>query len=90
MAITGCELVKCPFWINDECTYQGDGCYCANLQLLRELQELAQRKHELWEEDVRGYGLTWREDSLAQEYQRLEDRVWEIKRELFGDCAIEI
>lgn len=90
MAITGCELVNCPSWINDECTYQGDGSYCATLQLLRELQQLAKRKHDLWEEDVKGWGLTWRKDASALEYQKLEDRVWEIKRELFGDYAIEV
>lgn len=61
-----------------------------DLELLNELRELAKKKHEIWEEDPIGIGLTWREDAAALEYQKLEDRVWKIKRELFGDYAIEI
>ena len=62
-----------------------------DLELLNELKKCAERKHEIWEEDVRGFGLlTWRGDSLGLEYQKLELHVWEIKRELFGDAAIEV
>jgi len=59
-----------------------------DLELLDELRRIAKRKVEIW--DVAGFGLTWRADPLAQEYQELDDRVWEIKKELFGDYAIEI
>ena len=61
-----------------------------DLDLLNELRKCVQRKQEIWEEDMAGFGLTWRNDSLALEYQKLEDRIWEIKWELFGDCAIEV
>ena len=61
-----------------------------DLELLNELRGIAKRKHELWEEDMAGSGLTWRKDASALEYQELDDRVWEIKRELFGDAAIEV
>ena len=61
-----------------------------NLELLNELQRIAKRKHELWEEDMAGFGLTWRKDASALEYQELDDRIWEIKKELFGDAAIEV
>lgn len=61
-----------------------------DLELLNELRKCAQRKHELWEEDMAGFGPTWRKDASALEYQELDDRIWEIKKELFGDCAIEV
>lgn len=61
-----------------------------DLELLNELRKCAKRKHEIWEEDVKGFGLLCREDSLGLEYQELDDRAWEIKKELFGDAAIEV
>lgn len=67
-----------------------DKVEAGDLELLNELQKIAKRKHEIWEEDVIKFGLTWRGDSLGLEYQKLELRVWEIKRKLFGDSAIEV
>lgn len=61
-----------------------------DIDLLNELQEIAKRKHQLLEEDTVGFGLHFREDALAREYQELERRVWEIKEELFGDYAVEV
>ena len=61
-----------------------------DIGLLDELKRIAKRKYEIWEEDFIGFGLTWRETPLALEYQKLEDRIWEIKKELFGNAAIEV
>jgi len=61
-----------------------------DINLLNELRKIAKRKHEIWEEGTVRFGLTWRDDALAREYQELEKRIWEIKQELFGDYAVEV
>lgn len=61
-----------------------------DIDLLNEWQKIAKRKYEIWEEDTVGFGLYFRDDALAREYQELEKRIWEIKDELFGDYAIEV
>jgi len=61
-----------------------------DLKFLAELRDIAKRKHEIWEEDTVRFGLTWRDDALAREYQELEKRIWEIKQKLFGDYAMEV
>ena len=61
-----------------------------DLELLNELRRIAKKKQELCEEDMAGFGLTWRQDASALEYQELDERIWEIKKELFGVYAIEV
>jgi hypothetical protein len=72
---------------NQACEIDGES------DLLNELREIAKRKHEIWEKGAVDFGRAtfhWRNDSSAREYQSLENRVREIKRELFGEYALEI